>query len=304
MRNIFLFFGFLLGNHLCAGKLFMHDNPIIRHRIDSIISQYKAKTGVASVEIETGDTMSFYAEKKYAMQSVYKFPLALYVLDLADKGKIKLQSKIFVSKKVLDQNTWSPLKQQFPNGNVYVSVADLLKYSASMSDNIACDLLFKLVKGPKKVEQYLIKKGFKGIHLVSTEEQMHKNPKLMYDNCAYPVDMSNLLVSFYNKKLISDSATNFLMRLMVESPTSKLRIKGLLPDGVVVAHKTGTGSGAADTVHNVVNDVGIISMPNGHHLALTVFVSDSPLGFDESEKIIAAIAKELYDEFSRDSKKK
>lgn len=50
--------------------------------------------------------------------------------------------------------------------------------------------------------------------------------------------------------------------LMTETPTGLQRIKGLLPDGTVVAHKTGT-SRTVGGVTAATNDVGLVTLPNG-----------------------------------------
>jgi beta-lactamase class A len=83
---------------------------------------------------------------------------------------------------------------------------------------------------------------------------------------------------------------------MIESPTGQKRLKGLLPKGTVVAHKTGT-SGTRDGVTAATNDVGIITLPNGRHLAVAIFVSDSPADEATRERVIAEIAKALWDEW-------
>jgi beta-lactamase class A len=85
---------------------------------------------------------------------------------------------------------------------------------------------------------------------------------------------------------------------MTETPTSAMRLKGLLPKTVVVAHKTGTGGGNYD-VAPATNDIGLITLPDGRHLAIAVFVSDARADLVTRERTIARIAKAIYDEFTR-----
>jgi len=79
--------------------------------------------------------------------------------------------------------------------------------------------------------------------------------------------------------------------------TGPNRIKGLLPKGTVVAHKTGTG-GTQNGVTSATNDIGIIYLPNGKHLAVGVFVSDSPADDKTRDAVIARIAKAAWDKFA------
>ncbi len=74
-------------------------------------------------------------------------------------------------------------------------------------------------------------------------------------------------------------------------------MKGLLPEGTIVAHKTGT-SGTRKGITAATNDIGIITLPNKRHLAIAVFVSDSPADEATRERVIAKIARAAWDKWS------
>ena len=86
---------------------------------------------------------------------------------------------------------------------------------------------------------------------------------------------------------------------MAASNTGPRRLKGLLPTGTVVAHKTGT-SGTENGETAATNDIGIITLPNGRHIAIAVFVSDSPADEGTREGVIARIAKAAWDKTSNE----
>jgi beta-lactamase class A len=71
-------------------------------------------------------------------------------------------------------------------------------------------------------------------------------------------------------------------------------LKGLLPPGTVVAHKTGT-DGTFGGLTRATNDIGIITLPDGRHLAIAVFVRDSTADEATRERTIAAAARAAYD---------
>lgn len=83
-----------------------------------------------------------------------------------------------------------------------------------------------------------------------------------------------------------------------EITTALKRIKGLLPNGTVVAHKTGTSS-TVNGVTAATNDVGLVTLPNGQHLAIAVFVSDSQATDVIREEVIAKVARAAWDEWVR-----
>ncbi|RAJ31021.1 hypothetical protein [Pedobacter cryoconitis] len=46
------------------------------------------------------------------------------------------------------------------------------------------------------------------------------------------------------------------------------------------------------------NDIGIVTLPNGKHLAISVFMSDFKAPKERGENAIAAISKEIWDYYS------
>jgi beta-lactamase class A len=73
--------------------------------------------------------------------------------------------------------------------------------------------------------------------------------------------------------------------------TGEARLKGMLPLGTEVAHKTGTIGGTT-------NDVGIITLPDdGGHVAITVFVKSSEKEASVRERTIAEVARAVHDFF-------
>ncbi len=241
--------------------------------VDSLAKKIPAKLGVAMLNIETGDTFSYNGYEHMPMQSTYKFPLALMVMDEIDKGRLDLQGETLISKSMMDEETHSPLRDKYGMKDVHISLHEIVYYTVAQSDNIGCDVLFRLVGGPARVDSFMHAKGFKGIQIVSTEAELHEDVNRQYDNWTEPVEMVNILSAFYQQKLISKTATDTLRNIMERTTGGAGRIKGLLPAGTVVAHKTGTC--APDDGVNTINDTGVITMPDGKHLAIAIYVADA-----------------------------
>ncbi|MGV3611344.1 MAG: class A beta-lactamase, subclass A2 [Fluviicola sp.] len=266
----------------------------LKSQLEGITKKYKATVGLGLIHLEKGDTLALNNELQFPMQSVYKFPLGLAIMNLADKGELKLDQVYHVTKEDLLDETWSPLKKKFPDGNVDLTVAELLDYSVSKSDNIACDILFKLAKGTKPVNDYIRQIGITGMNIAATEHEMRAGWKIQYTNWSSPMQMTRLLEGLYQQKYLSEESNAFLMKLMIESSNDATRIKGLLPEGTIVAHKTGT-SDTRGNITDACNDVGIIFLPDGTHVALTVFVNKSEESYDNTRKLIAELSELVYD---------
>lgn len=248
--------------------------------------------------LETGDTLSYNGTHHSPMQSVFKFPIALAIMGMVDKGKLSLEQKIHVSKEDLsDTETMSPMRDTLPGNDTDISLHELLHYMVAESDNIACDILLEKAGGPKQVQDFIHGLGATQIAIAASEKQMHHDDKLQYLSWCEAKEMTHLLKLFYAGKCLSQSSTDFLRKMMEGTQTSAKRFRALLPKGTVVADKTGT-SGTSHGLAPATNDAGIITLPNGHHLILTVFVTDSRANFDTREAVIAKIAKAAYDVMS------
>lgn len=269
-----------------------NDSP--KSSIERIIRRSKGTIGVAVSGLEDDFSLAFNKNKRFPMQSVFKFPLALAVLDAVDRGKFALDQKIRVTKQDLRPDTWSPLREDFPEGGD-IALSDLLSYTVSKSDNNGCDILFRLAGGTKAVETYIHGLGVKDIAIVADEAAMARSEDVQYRNWNKPPAMIALLKKFYAGKILSVSSTDFLKKIMVETSTGAKRIKGALPAGTIVAHKTGT-SGANDKgIAAATNDVGIVTLPDGRHFAIVVYVSDSADDEKAREAAIADITKIIWD---------
>jgi beta-lactamase class A len=106
-----------------------------------------------------------------------------------------------------------------------------------------------------------------------------------------------LLRALHERRGLSETAHGLLLKLMTESTPGAKRLKGLLPGGTIVAHKTGT-SGTVKGVTAATNDIGIIALPNGRHVAIAVFVSDSPADEATREGVIAKVARAVWVKWS------
>lgn len=262
----------------------------LRKKITEIASGISGKVGVAVLNLATRDTLTFNGKAHFPMQSVYKFPQALVWLDRVDQGKTTLDAAFQVMRTDLHENTWSPMGKKYAGMDVKIPLRELIEYAVSWSDNNACDILFREIGGPAVVNRYIQDLGVKEIAIVSMEQEMHKEPDLQYQNWSSPDAMTKLLDIVYQGKTMSKQNREFLLKVMTESPTGPKRIKGMLPPGTEVAHKTGTSGLSAKGITGAINDVGIVKLPDGNHFAITVFITDSKDPVDVQERVIAEIA--------------
>jgi len=228
------------------------------------------------------------------MQSTFKFPLALAVLHQVELGKLQLDQPI----RFLPSDrypTYSPLQDKYPNADADIPLRELLKLTATESDNIASNLLLRAIGGPAVLQQYLDALGFSAIHEQDSEQTLYGDQTLQYRDNAEPAAMVALLRLFADHSPLNPKHTALLNGWMLETTSGPNRIKGLLPPNTPVAHKTGS-SGEEWGFIPATNDVGLITLPNGRRLALAVFVTNAHADQDTCDHVIATIAQAIYDE--------
>lgn len=269
----------------------------LQQQIESIAIDAKGTVGVAVVALETGDAATLNADNQFAMQSVYKLPIAMAVLHLVDAEKLALDELIGVTKDdLVTPGQRSPIRDKHPDGTT-LAIRELIRFAISESDGSGSDVLLRLAGGPAEVQSDLAAIGVNEVAVENSEKEFALDWQTQYRNWITPNATVALLRSLHEGNGISPKNRELLLKDMTDSPTGPNRLKGLLPQNTPVAHKTGT-SGKRDNITAATNDIGIITLPDGQHLLVAVFVGDSAADEKTRESVIARIAKAAYDRFS------
>jgi len=302
MTRLFYLTGLLILFFTCQTSAQTTDS--LQQKIQQIVSTRSAEVGVSIVGNNGKDNIIINGDQHFPMQSVFKFHIALAMLAEIDRGKFSLNQKIKIEQKDLLPNLYSPIREKYPKG-ANLKISKILEYTVSGSDNVGCEVLLRLLGGPQVVEEFFIKNNFKDVSIKINEEVMQNNWDLQFQNWTTPKAANEVLSSFYynDKKLLSKKSCDFIWKVMRETQTGQDRLKGQLPKGTIVAHKTGSsGTNKTTGVTAAVNDIGIVFLPNEQHFFISVFVTNSKEDAEKNEKIIADIAKAAWDYFINKTK--
>ena len=270
----------------------------LRNEIIHSIDKYDAKVGVA-VMINDTDTLTVNNSDKYPMMSVFKFHQALAVCHLLQMKGIPLDSVINISRKELRENTYSPLRDRFPEGNIRISLSELMEYTLQLSDNNACDILFNRILSIKETDRYIRSLGIDDFSIEMDENDMHENLDNCYSNWTTPMAAVRLINLFLEGDAVSGEYYDFIKRTMTECTTGTGRLPYPLKNtAAVIGHKTGTGDKNSDGRYIGINDIGFIDLPNGDRYLIAVFVKDSAENYETTDKIIAEISSIVYKNIS------
>lgn len=286
--------------------------PSLEQEIIKISEAAKGRVGVAAVLIEDNEAAFVDLTGRYPMQSVYKLPIAMAAAEKAKRGDIDLDEKIGVLKSdMVRQGMRSPIRDANPNAGEF-TIRELIRYAIVESDGTASDVLLRVVGGPSEVKRYLSSIANEAMKVVNTEKEMGADWQLQYDNWSTPggsVGLLQFLFAAYTAESNQPGAgqvppdqlegARLIMHCLYETVTAPNRLRGMMPKGGsgLVAHKSGT-SGTKDGITAATNDIGFITLDDGRHIAIAVFVSDSPADEKTRDSVIARIAKAAYDHWN------
>ncbi len=290
-------------------KISFKPDAELEKQIARIAEEAKGKVGVAAILLETGDAAMLNADGHFPMQSVYKLPISMAVMEQVRLGNLDLDEKIGVTKDdMVRQGMRSPLRDANPNGGEF-TIRELIRLSIVESDGTASDVLIRVAGGAGEIQSYLTQIGIKNWKIVNTEKEIGREWRTQYENWATPVSAVELL-RWLDATDRSQSAnvgaddgaadltsSGLVRKYLTDSVPGAMRLKRELARGTIVAHKTGT-SGTQSGITAATNDIGIIYLPNGNHAAIAVFVSDSPADEKTREAVIAKIAKAVWDRWA------
>jgi beta-lactamase class A len=236
----------------------------LEQQLNSMVSSKSADVGVAALDLNSGEAVSIKGNTPFPMASTVKVAVAALYMAQVDNGRRSLDDTI--------------------NGQ---SARSLMRRMLVHSDNQATDILLADLGGPAAVHDWLQANGMKGLRVDRTIAELLRSKRDLWDNrdSSTPVAMVDLLKRIYKAELIKPESRNFILDLMAQCETGKNRMKALLP-GVPIEHKTGTLNGLAD-------DVGFITMPDGHRVAVAIFAR----GGSNRPQAIAETARAIYDGF-------
>ncbi len=300
-----------------------HNSKDISQKIERVSQGLAGRIGVAAQEIGSGVSVTVNGDETFVMASTYKVAIATTLLDLVDKGEVKLTDLIDISQEMMVAGD-NAIAQNFVHPGIKLSVANLIEPMITESDNTATDICLKLAGGPEavtkmmqsigitdlRVDRYTseILRDFYGLpdkaYASVLAEAIAKDPTLAAKqpdrnlkfeqedsrDHSTPKAMLELLLAIDSGKVLSEKSREFLLATMSRTRTGKGRLKGLLPKGTAVAHKTGTIGGVA-------NDVGYITLPDGRRFAIVVFTKSSTTSEADRDRAIAEITRTLYDFF-------
>lgn len=295
-------------------------------QLDGLVRSFEGVAGVAVTSVEDGWVATANAQRRMPQQSVSKLWVTMTVLDAVDRGKIRLEDPLTITK--ADFTLFhQPVAALVKGDSGYTAtVGELIRRAMQMSDNTCNDKLLRLVGGPQAVRDFIARKGLGAIRFGPGERLLQAGtaglewkPEYSMGNAfaqararlspavrlaayesyvkdppdgAAPEAIANALRRLKRGELLSPASTDWLLRTMAGARTGRARVRGAVPPGWDYAHKTGTGQDLGRRTAGF-NDVGILTAPDGRSYALAVMIGDTPRPVRERQLLMQAVASAI-----------
>lgn len=274
--------------------------------LEEIAASLEGTVGISVTYVETGRSYAIRGDDWFPQQSVSKLWVALTALDEVDEGRLELDEAVAIGPKDLTL-FHQPIRDLVrARGSFRTDYADLMQRALTGSDNTANDRILRRVGGAEAVEHFLAARKITGVRFGADERTKQSAIAGLRWNQAYsvgnaffdardtvpdaarraafegyladpidgatPVGITKALARLARGELLSPASTALILATLQNTRSGPQRLKGGVPPGWSIGHKTGTGQ-FFDGEQSGYNDIGILTSPEGHRYTLAVLIA-------------------------------
>jgi beta-lactamase class A len=305
--------------------------PAVPEEWRRIASTTDGLVGAAALHLGTGQRLALNGDARCPLASVCKLPIAMNLLALVEEGRFTLNQEIEILPRDKVSSV-SPLAERWTATRSF-PLHEMIELMIARSDNTAVETLYRIGGEAAALAVRFRQWNIRGIRIDRSERQCgldrngvkHYPPPSEWTDelvnawidktsaavryratkrfLSDPRDTGTangtvqLLARTFRGELLSKASTSLVIEALKATTTFPTRLKGLLPPGTVVAHKTGS-TGAIDGFAAATNDSGVIYLPDGGLLAVSVYIRGSTRTAAERDACIARIARAAFDYYS------
>jgi beta-lactamase class A len=299
----------------------------LQKALETIAKDFGEPVGLAVADVTDSWVASVNGQGSFPQQSVSKTWVAVTVLDAVDRGRLSLATPVVMTP--ADQSVFSqaPMGKRMPPEGIATDVETLIRHAIVNSDNSANDTLMRVV-GLDAIRTTLEAKRLSGIKVGADERRLqamiaglawdpsysqgrqfqHARSRLseadrqaaqlryLIDPAdgATPEAIAVGLARLKRGELLSVSSTRFMLETMSKVRTGRSRLKGGLPKGWTIGHKTGTGQDLSGSTIGI-NDVGVLTAPDGHSYSVAVMIARTEKPGRERIKLMHDVVAAVVD---------
>jgi beta-lactamase class A len=228
------------------------------------------RLGAQLLDTGSGRTAGWRGDERFGLCSTFKLLLAAAILREADAGRLDLEAVVAYGK--ADLVPHAPVTEaHLEQGGM--TIGALAEATQLTSDNVAANLLLKLLGGPEGFTRILRSLGDPVTRLDRIEPEMNLVPAGEVRDTTTPRAMAASVARIVTGDVLSPAARERLVGWMVATATGTRRIRAGLPSGWRAGDKTGTG--VAPAMPNKHNDVAVVWPPGRAPVVIAAYFEAS-----------------------------
>ena len=304
----------------------------LQARLDELAADFREPVGVAVTDVTAGWTAGVDQDRPYPQQSVSKLWVAIAVMKAADEGRLDPEATVTLTDE--DRSVFfQPVAYNIGKAGFTTQISSLLRRALVQSDNAANDKLMREMGGPEGVAEALKDMGLKGVKVGAYERDLQAQTAGLVWRAEYgtgwnfqaarqrlpmaereaameayladpldgasPAGITAALAALSRGELLSAQSTERLLSLMQAARTGPRRLKGGLPPGWSIAHKTGTGQDFQGASVGI-NDVGLLTAPDGRTYAVAVMMRRTKKAVPQRLAFMQSVTRAVAEQWAND----
>ena len=298
----------------------------LEKELQSLGEAFDGTVGIAVTDTADFATMAYNGDAYLPQQSVSKLWVALAAMHAVDRGALDLAEPVAIGTSDLTVFHQPIRALTMAQGTYQTRYADLLERSITQSDNTANDQLLQRVGGPTVVQDLLDRWAIDNVRFGTDErtkqsaiaglewQQSYALGRNFYDardavpparrkaafeayladpmDGASAVGISRALARMARGDLLSAASTQYIRALLQQTRSGPRRLKGGVPPGWTIGHKTGTGQ-MFDGIQSGYNDVGILTAPDGTEYAVAVLIGQTRASYAARMSLMQDVVRRI-----------
>lgn len=256
-------------------------------QLQDIIDSSPFLTGVAAVDLTTGDSFGINKDIVFAQASAIKIPILMEVYKQAKENKFALTDTrpLLVSNTVAGSGILNAMADP-----VSLSIRNFCMLMIGLSDNSATNTLIELV-GLKNINETMQSLGMKNTRV---QRKMIDQPASLRneENISTPAEAARILKLLYDGKFIDKATSDEILYILQKNPVENSKLAKGIPSNVKIAFKPG-GMGGVST------EWGVVYLAKRPY---AVAVMENFKTGTVSQDVIGNISKALYEYYSKMAK--
>ena len=247
------------------------------------------RLGVSAINTANHAEIQYRQNEHFTFCSTFKVMGVAAVLQESTEKPNLLQQRVHYKQD--DLVTYSPITEQHLRDGM--SVVELCEATLTTSDNMAMNLLMKILGGPKVVTAFARSIENDSFRLDRWEPDLNSAIPNDPRDTTSPIAMRTSLQKLVLGNGLPTYQQTLLQSWLQKNKTGASRIRAGTPKTWRVGDKTGTGE------YGTTNDIGIIYPSGCKPIVVTIYFTQVKKDAKPQEEVIASATKIVIDEFAK-----